>query len=265
MSFLSRNFESKSYLLALVKLLHFWFPVALGWSIAQVVHRATGAPLYSNGLMLFLAGIWAAYSLDRLADASPAQSRLVRIALLAGLAIAVVLCAFSAAHLSIKTLSAVAVFSSLALLYRRLKKYPLLKTLIVAIVWVWAGVALSIANDQWFSWSWWMMSATVPLLLLLAAGCILCDLKDVKADEKQQVRTVPVMFGVRKTILIVTILAGAAAAIALSQNRWGLLVSSLTLIFFAQFPSILAIEDGGPLLVDFILTLPGILIAAQIV
>lgn len=255
----------RRYLLALLKLLHFWFPVALGWSIAQVVHRATGIPLYSNGLMLFLAGIWAAYSLDRLADSSPAQSRCVRVALFAGLTVSVILCAFSAAHLSIKTLSAVVVFSFLALLYRRLKKYPLLKTLIVAIVWVWAGVALSIANDQWFIWSWWTMSATVPLLLLIAAGCILCDLKDVEADKKQNVRSVPVMFGVRRTILIVTILAGVAAAIAVSQNRTGLLISSLTMILFAQYPSVLAVEDVGPLLVDFILTLPGILIAAKIV
>ena len=255
----------KDFLLALLKLLHFWFPVALGWSIAQVVHRATGMPFYSNGLMLFLAGIWAAYSLDRLADASPAQSRFVRAALLFGLLASVILCAFSAAHLSIKTLSAVAVFSFLALLYRRLKKYPLLKTLVVAVVWVWAGVALSIANDRWFSWDWWTMSATLPLLLLIAAGCILCDLKDVKADEKDHIRSLPVLFGIRRTILIVTILAGVAAAIAASQNRFGLLLSSLILMFFAQYPAILAVEDVGPLLVDFILTLPGILIAAKVV
>lgn len=253
------------FLRALLKLLHFWFPVALGWSIAQVVHRVTGVPLYSNGLVLFLAGIWAAYSLDRLTDDSARQSRFLKYALIFGLLVAVVLCAFSAAHLSWKTLSAVAVFSLLALLYRRLKKYPILKTLIVAMVWVWAGVALSIANDEWFVWNWWTMTAAIPLFLLIAAGCILCDLKDVEADRIQNVRSLPVLLGVRQTILIVMILAGIAAVIAVSQNRPGLLISSLTLIFFAQYPSILSVEDVGPLLVDFILTLPGILIATKIV
>jgi len=258
MNSIAKNFEIKKRLLAVLKLLHFWFPVALGWSIAQVVQRATGVPLYSNGLILFLAGIWAAYSLDRLTDDSTRQSRFLKFALIFGLIISIVLCAFSAAHLSWKTLSAVAIFSLLALLYRRLKKFPLLKTLIVAMVWVWAGVALSISNDEWFVWNWWTMSAAIPLFLLIAAGCILCDLKDVESDKKQNVRSLPVIFGVRQTILIVTILAGIAAIIAVSQHRPGLLVSSLTLIFFAQYPSILAVEDFGPLLVDFILTLPGI-------
>ncbi len=265
MTLLSENFAAKKYLLALLKLLHFWFPVALGWSVAQVVHRATGIPLYSNGLMLFLAGIWAAYSLDRLTDEAARQSRFLKFALVSGLIAAIILCAFSAAHLSWKTLSAVAVFSFLALLYRRLKKYPLLKTFIVAMVWVWAGVALSVDNDEWFGGDWWTMSAAIPLFLLIAAGCILCDLKDVEADKKQNVRSLPVLFGVRQTVLIVTILASVAAVIAASQHRPGLLISSLTLVFFAQYPSILAVEDFGPLLVDFILTLPGILIAAKVV
>lgn len=265
MTLFLENFEPKKSLFALLKLLHFWFPVALGWSIAQVVHRATGIPLYSNGLILFLAGIWAAYSLDRLTDEPTRQSRFLKIALVSGLVAAVALCAFSAAHLSLKTLSAVAVFSFLALLYRRLKKFPLLKTFIVALVWVWAGAALSVKTDEWFGGDWWTMSAAIPLFLLIAAGCILCDLKDVEADKKQNVRSLPVLFGVRRTVLIVMVLAGIAAVIAASQNRPGLLISSLTLIVFAQYPSILAVEDVGPLLVDFILTLPGILIAAKVV
>lgn len=255
----------RSSFFALLKLLHFWFPVALGWSIAQVVHRATNVPLYSNGLMLFLSGIWAAYSLDRLADSPPNQPRFLRVALFIGLFFSVILCAVSAAHLSVKTLSAVLVFSFLAVLYRRLKKYPLLKTLIVAMVWVWAGVALSVANDEWLGWQWWTISASLPLLLLIAAGCILCDFKDMKADEEQGVKSLPVLLGIQKTILIVTILASAAVAVALSQNRVGLAVSGAVMIGLAQYPSILATEDIGPLLVDFILTLPGILIVSKLV
>ena len=263
--FISRNFSLRSLLPSLLKLLHFWFPVALGWSVAQVVQRATGEPLYTDGLMLFLSGIWAAYSLDRIADSAPNQPLFLRFALWFGLVVSIILCAFSASFVSVKTLSAVAVFSFLAILYRRLKKYPLLKTLIVAIVWVWASVALTIANNEWFSWSWWTMNATLPLILLIAAGCILCDFKDLEADKRHDVKSVPVMFGVRKTVLIVTILAGAAAAVAFSQHRPGLLISSLVLILFAQYPSILAVEDVGPLLVDFTLSLPGILIAAKVI
>lgn len=252
-------------ILSLLKLLHFWFPVALGWSIAQVFSRATGAPLYSNGVMLFLSGIWAAYSLDRILDRKTPQTLFLRVALAVGLVFSIALCAFSAAHLSIKTLSAVLVFSFLALLYRRLKKFPLLKTFVVALVWVWAGAALSIANDEWFGWNWLSVGASVPLFLLVAAGCILCDFKDVEADERAGVKSLPVLLGVRKTVLIVTILASVAVAVALSQNRFGLVASGAVMIALAQYPRILAVEDVGPLLVDFILTLPGILIAAKLV
>ncbi len=255
----------KSGFSSLLKLLHFWFPVALGWSIAQVVHRATGVPLDSNGLMLFLSGIWAAYSLDRLTDSFVAQSRFLRLALWFGLFTSISLCAVSAVHLSFKTLSAVLVFSVLAVLYRRLKKYPLLKTFIAAVVWVWAGVSLSVANDEWFGWNWWTVSASLPLLLLLAADSILCDFKDIEIDKEQGVKSLPVLLGIRRTIIIVTILAGIAVAVALSENRLGLAVSGATMIFFAQYPSILASEDVGPLLVDFTLTLPGILIAMKMI
>lgn len=250
---------------SLLKLLHFWFPVALGWSIAQVVHKTTGAPLYSNGVMLFLSGIWAAYSLDRLVDGKTQQTLFLRVALAVGLVFSIALCAFSAAHLSIKTLSAVLVFSFLAVLYRRLKKYPLLKTFVVALCWVWAGAALSIANDEWFGWNWISVGTSVPLFLLIAAGCILCDFKDVDADARSGVKSLPVMLGVRKTVLIVTILAGVAVLVALSQNTFGLVASGAVMIALAQYPRILAVEDVGPLLVDFILTLPGILIAAKMV
>ncbi len=256
----------RSSVFSLLKLLHFWFPIALGWSISQVIHRATGIPLYSNGVMLFLSGIWAAYSLDRLADSSStAQPRFLRLALWLGLFISIILCAVSAAHLSVKTLSAVLIFSFLAVLYRRLKKYPLLKTLIVAVVWVWAGVALSVANDEWLGWQWWTVGVSLPLLLLIAAGCILCDFKDMEADAAQGVKSLPVLLGIRQTILIVSILAGIAAVIALFQDRLGVAVSGAVMIVFAQYPKILATEDIGPLLVDFILTLPGILIATKMV
>lgn len=255
----------KKGIFSLLKLLHFWFPVALGWSVAQVVHRATGAPLYSNGVVLFLSGIWAAYSLDRLADQKTPQTLFLRVALAVGLVFSIALCAVSAAHLSLKTLSAVLVFSFLALLYRRLKKFPLLKTFIVALVWVWAGAALSIANDEWFGWNWFSVGASLPLFLLIAAGCILCDFKDIDADVRNGVKSLPVLLGIRKTVLIVTVLAGVAVAVALSQNRFGLVASGAAMIAFAQYPRVLAVEDVGPLLVDFILTLPGILIAAKMV
>ena len=51
-----------------LRLLHYWWPLALGWSLTVVVQRATGRAPAADGVMALLCGIFAAYSLDRVLD-----------------------------------------------------------------------------------------------------------------------------------------------------------------------------------------------------
>ncbi len=55
---------------ALLLLIHYWLPVMLGWSLALVIQRAGGWAFSHTGLTLLLAGIGAAYSVDRIVDFS---------------------------------------------------------------------------------------------------------------------------------------------------------------------------------------------------
>ena len=65
-----------------LRLVHYWWPVVLAWSIVVVVHRTTGRPVSSAGLCILLLGALAAYSLDRLRDSGcGAQPRWLRVAL----------------------------------------------------------------------------------------------------------------------------------------------------------------------------------------
>src|SRR5262245_53012480 len=119
-------------------LLHYWFPIVLGISIALVMHRATGQPLSTAGFVLFVAGICAAYSLDRLLDAPEKQaSRWLRRALWLGFVFSALTGLIAATWLSLKTLSTMIIFAVASLLYRQVKRYPVVKTVLVAIVWTW--------------------------------------------------------------------------------------------------------------------------------
>lgn len=247
-------------------LVHYWFPVALGWSVALVIQHATGVPIAPAGIGLYLLCICAAYSLDRLLDnTGKNHPTWLTAALWAALGLSTFVGLFLAPQLSIQSLSAVAVFAVVTLLYRKAKRFPFLKTALVAVVWIWAGVAFTFANPGWFAWRFWTLGASVPLVMLVAAGCILCDFKDLKFDDDGGVRSLPVMFGLRKTILVTSALLLLAALIAYREGRMGLVVSGAALIVLAQFPALLSLESVGPLLVDLALTLPGVLISLRLV
>jgi 4-hydroxybenzoate polyprenyltransferase len=105
----------------------------------------------------------------------------------------------------------------------------------------------------------------LPLLLLIAAGCLLCDLKDEESDRVSGVRSLPALVGGAATIRVAIALAVSAAALAWMEHRTGIVVSAAALGAAATVPALLASDAAGPLLVDVILTLPGLLISTRVV
>ena len=114
----------KSTLKSILLLIHYWFPVALGWSIALVIQRATGLPILPSGIYLYLLTIWAAYSLDRLLD-RPKEVRPLWLttSLWVGFMIATTFGAMLVVQLSFKTISVIALFSIITILYTKVKKF----------------------------------------------------------------------------------------------------------------------------------------------
>lgn len=256
----------KSTLKPILLLIHYWFPIALGWSIALVVHRATGLPILSSGIFLYLLGILAAYSLDLWLDPSEEiRPTWLTAMLFVGFLISATLGALIVVRLSVKTISVIVLFSIITVFYRQTKKIPFLKAGLVAIIWAWAGVALPFQNQNWFAWQFWIMQTSLPLVILIAAGVILCDFKDLKLDSIDDVQSLPVILGLRNTIWVTSALLLIAATISYEQGRMGLVISSAALIGLAQFPFLLSQEAIGPLLVDAALTLPGFLIFLHLV
>lgn len=251
---------------SILRLLHYWWPAVLGWSTAVVVQRATGQPPNRWGLATLLFGIVAAYTLDRLVEPPLAGTpRWLTRVLRATSALAVALCAIAASRLPVETAALVPLFGSASLLYPRLKRVRFMKTMAVPAVWTWASLALPFGDGSWLGWRTLQFPVAMPLMLLIAAGCMLCDLKDEQADRRAGVPSVPALLGPIPTVRIAMALVLLAAAFAVAEHRPGLVLTACALGLTTVSPSLLATDAAGPLLVDVVLTLPGILISTRVV
>jgi 4-hydroxybenzoate polyprenyltransferase len=163
------------------------------------------------------------------------------------------------------TLALLPVLSIAVLAYRQAKAYPFVKALLVPLVWTWAGLALPLADGSWLGWRSLAHPVALPLFLLLAAGCLLCDVNDADRDRASGVRSLPVQVGVGRTLQLAALLAALGTAAGLAQGRLGLVVDGLLLAALSACRPLLMLESWGPLAVDLVLTLPGVLILAHLV
>lgn len=251
---------------SVLRLIHFWWPLAVGWSVASVVHHATGRACDPTGLAVLLLGIGAVYSLDRILDvpADPLDAWTSRLLRVVAVAFAVAAAALSCT-LPWPTAFLVPLMGAGAILYPVIKRFPLTKTVFVPLVWTWCAIALPFNDGSWFGWHWMLQPIATPLFLLLAAGALLCDLKDEAHDRRSGVTSLPVLLGARRATLVAVALAIAAGVAAQAERRSGVALSALGLSLSTLRPALLATDVVGPLVVDVILTIPGLLIAAHIV
>lgn len=252
---------------SLLRLIHYWWPLAVGWSFVVVTERAMQQTPNPYGVATLLSGILAAYSLDRVFDPSDrSQTRgvfrvlLVSVGLVASLA-----CAAAAWHLPLNTLAIVPLLGAVSLSYPRLKRVPMVKSIVLPAVWIWAVLALPFNGGSLFGWRVLLHPVVAPLLLLNAAGCLLCDMKDEVSDRAAGVQSLPAMFGRTTSLRLAITLSVAAAALAMIEQRPGILVSAVALSATTFKPALISEDAIGPLLVDAILTLPGVLISARLV
>lgn len=214
---------------------------------------------------MLVLGICAAYSLDRVLDAPRFASPWITRVLAATSIAAVVACGMLLPTLPLQTAVLVPVVGLLAATYPFLKRLPLWKTVLVPLVWTWCAIALPFNDGSWFGWHWMHEPVAVPLFLVMAAGCLFCDLKDERRDRAAGIASLPAVLGSTAATWIAVGVALTGGAVALAEGRLGLSCSALVLSSVALRPALLATDIVGPLVVDVILTLPGVLIAARVI
>lgn len=245
-------------------LVHYWFPVLLGLSLAVLVHRATGYAFSSVGILVLACGICAAYSFDRLVDGARAvHPTWLNRTLASAVAASTLLGLVAATRLPLQTTFGLLLCGIASVFYWRLKRFALAKTVLVAFVWVWSCMTLAVVGDP--SRDWKRFDIAIPLFLLIAAGCILCDLKDVESDRRDGVGSLPARFGVGLATAVVALLAVSSMLLGWTEGRPGIIASSLLLLVLARYPAFLAKKPIGPIVVDAVLALPGFLIFLHLI
>lgn len=246
---------------AALRLLHYWWPPVLGWSLAMVVAHTHGRTADRHGLLALVAGILAAYSLDRGIDRTrhPQPDRLHLLLLVTG-SLAAITCGEAALRLPAPSAIAVPGLGIIAALYPRLKRRMLTKLALLPAVWLVAIVALPFPDGTWFAWRTLLHPVGAPIFLLVGAGCLLCDLKDAGADRRAGVRSLAAICGPGTTARIAALTALLGTVLALGLGELELAVGGVLLVAAATRPELVAIEASGPLLVDVLLSVPGFLV-----
>lgn len=245
-----------------LRLLHYWWPMVLGWSLAQVVGRALGRGPDPFGLVALLAGVLAGYSLDRVLDAprSGHGERLRRVLLGTG-GVAAIVCGAAALRLPFGSAIAVPILGALALLHPRLKRRWPTKLVLLPVVWALAVVALPFPDGGAFAWRSLGQPVVAVLFLLVAAGCFLCDLKDELSDAAASVPSLVVVVGAAWAARLAGGLALVGAVLAFAIDEPELALGGGLLAMASRHARLLAVDVLGPLLVDVLLSVPGILVA----
>jgi len=231
-------------------------PLAVCGSTVLLVAHATARPVSAAGVVLFAAGVVAAYALDHWVDLPPARRSPLFLYITGLAALTGLMACLWLPGWKIALATALGV---VGLSYRSWKKWPLVKTLLIAGAWTAAGVGLPIA---WDTRDLFFASFGGALFALFAADALLCDFKDGAADARAGVRTAVVLWGRRTAAIVAAGLAMGGVIAALAAGRPGLAAAGLMLAGLAAFPNLISRPVLGPALVDGALVLPAVLILA---
>jgi len=244
--------------------LHLAAPLGLAWGLGRWLAATAGAPLDAGGAWLVAGGGLAAYVADRWprpglpASDNPVRDALLRRrrpALAAALLLAAALACAGWRRLGAPPWPTLALLAPPTLAYPLLKRRTLLRSALVPAVWTLALARLAAPRAGGL--------AGLALFLLLAAGTLLCDLKDAAGDRALGYGGAAATFGpvvalrgARRLLLIATGLA--AVAPWPTAARAALAATALGLLALAAAPRLLARELLGPALVDWALAGAGL-------
>lgn len=130
------------------------------------------------------------------------------------------------------------------------------KTVAVAACWTWGAASLPADNLEPPA----LVLAAV--FALVAAGAILCDLKDAEGDRAAGVRSLAVVLGARGARRVAGCLAVVGVATALASGAVLLAATGIALVAAAALPRVVGRSLVGPVVVDGALALPALALLA---
>ena len=207
------------------------------------------------GLVTLLGGVIAAYSLDRLVDATAGERRRVLVrfgpALLVGCAMVTAGLIKVPGHLLLVVLLAV-----MGGAYVPLKRV-VPKGVLTAGAWAIAVVWLPGAQPPTLAAGW---PVAVCVFLIVSANAILCDALDVEIDRAKGVRGLAPWLGARRASLVAAILACGGGVLAVLHGPWPVAVAAGVLAIAGVVRDVPRGVELRRTALDLVLVLPGMVV-----
>ncbi len=132
----------------------------------------------------------------------------------------------------------------------RLKDIPVMKNVVVAISWALVTIlipALHLANPE----SWIVFMVVYFMFIKTFIDTVLYDVRDVKGDRENGVRTIPVLIGPKKTVVVLLALNSSLffGLIFVDDDALRLLMTALIIYGYAYI--LYFKEKRNPLALDF--------------
>lgn len=208
---------------------------------------------------LAFSGIAVVYGLDRLYDPDPRLDALMQQGLRGLLLLWTVLGLLIAA---------------VCLVAARAVGWPIMLCCLSLAVANWYGKRLWLGKTISVSLAWLCSCACLPFaayaldgavlalygawLLLFAASCVLCDIKDQEQDAARAIASLPVLVGERWSLRVCSVMCAAGITLAVMQQQLVLIVLGALLLVCMQWPALLRRPLLAPLAVDGSLFIAGL-------
>lgn len=240
-------------------LAHLFLPTLSTMGLAMAV----AAPLprvvwFAPGVVSLMAGVLLVYLGDRLWEPGRIGSDALRRGLwtLAGVALVACIAAGLMAPARLLPIEFGLGFASLC--YGLLKKYAVIKSLLVAACWWVACTQLPFdlsdaPPESRFAILWQCQS--LALFLLVGAGAIMCDYKDESSDRNVGVLSLPILIGARRTTWVTAAMCLSAAGLSALGGASVLVGVSILLMLLGTRIRFLTHPLHGPLAVDGVLAM----------
>ncbi len=254
--------STHSRLRQLAFLMHIWVPVLVALALPEVVAQMfPQARPYTAGAWSLYLGVMLVYTGDRLVERGRVPKAL-QVPLWAVVAACLLVLGYFALRDPWRLLPVELALGVVSLIYGAAKASPALKTLMITATW-WIGcvyLPYDLLGDPALHPELLLHPGAIGFALMIVPTSILCDFKDQESDARAGVRSVPVILGTRGAQWLCAAISASAFALCMWSGAWAAAVTAALMLAITPWLSLLRRPLAGPLVVDSLLAVPGLLL-----
>jgi UbiA prenyltransferase family len=243
-------------------LMHIWMPVLAVVALTKVVAQVfPHARYYPAGAWSLYLGVLLVYTGDRLAERGRVP-RVLQAPLWGLVGACLVVMGYFALRDPGRLLPVEIALGVVSVIYGTAKNSPVLKTVMVTATWVLGCTFLpyDLLGDTQLHPELLLHPSVIGFAFMFVPSALLCDFKDQESDARAGVRSLPVILGARGAQCVSAASASLGLALSLYSGAWAAAATALLMLAVTPWLRLLRRPLLGPLVVDGLLAVPGLLL-----